>query len=496
MHRLLRVHAVAVAAMLAATASAQAGTVTSASFVNGLALDGAATDLSAGTDFQRRLGYFSDLYYDASRREWWGLSDRGPGGGVLNYETRVQRFTLDVAPNGAISNFQVAATIKFSDGGQPMNGIAPSPTNVLGRALDPEGFVVLPHSGNLLVSDEYGPSLIEFDRNGVLLRRFEVPANLLPRNAATGTANFAGDAGNTAGKRTNRGFEGLAITPDGQFAYAVLQSAMLDEGAGNGRYARIVKFDVATGKAVAQHAYLMDRSGQGQGISSLVALGGDRFLVLERNNRGVGVGADLATADKSVYEIDLAGAVDVSNTTLPSGPPFAGAVTKVAKVMDLDANTLAALGGRSPEKWEGLAVGPKLANDLYLVLAGTDNDYSVTQSGSGEQFDVWLRFSDAEPYLGSIQCPIGSQTGCTFTTGGAAATLTGDYRLLPGLLHAYAVGISNYSAPVSEPAPLAMLGLALFAMGAQRRRRARHINPAMAADTHRPKAVIKGTSGT
>ncbi len=100
--------------------------------------------------------------------------------------------------------------------------------------------------------------------------------------------------GNTAGKRTNRGFEGLAVSPDGKFTYAMLQSAMLDEGGGDGVYARIVKFDNATGEAVAQYAYKMEGAGQGRGISALVAINDHEFLVLERNNRGVGrgLGAD------------------------------------------------------------------------------------------------------------------------------------------------------------------------------------------------------------
>jgi hypothetical protein len=468
----MRLHPIAFGlATLGFCLAASAGTITSTQFVNGLALDGGAVDLSTGTNADRRQGYFSDLYYDPQRKEWWGLSDRGPGGGVLNYETRIQRFTLDIAPNGAISNYQVQQTIKFNSAGSAMNGLAPSPTSVLGNALDPEGIVIHPKSGNLLVSDEYGPSLIEFDRAGNLVRRFTTPANLVPRNAGSGTPNFAGDAGNTAGKRTNRGFEGLAISPDGRYVYAMLQSAMLDEGGAGGVYARIVKFSSETGEALAQYAYRMDTSAQGRGISALVALGDDRFLVLERNNRGIGVGATLAAADKAVYQIDLAGAVDVTNTALPATGAFAGAVQKIAKRIDLDADTLAALGNQSPEKWEGLTVGPQLADGRFLMLAGTDADYSVTQDGPGTQFDVWFDFSLADPYANSIQCPIGTTLNCFNTNGGAAATLdTGRYALLPGVLHAYAVGIDGYVTPMSAPASLALALLALGLLGAQRRR--------------------------
>src|SRR5262249_21133841 len=160
--------------------------------------------------------------------------------------------------------------------------------------------------------DEYGPSIYEFSREGVRVRAFTTPANLIPRGP-DGTPNYASDAGNTAGKRTNRGFEGLAITPDGAFVYAVLQSAMLDEGAGNGVCNRIVKFDTVTGTAVAQYAYQMAAASQGRGVSALLALNDHAFLILERNNRGVGVGAELSPPNKKVFRIDLDGAADVSD---------------------------------------------------------------------------------------------------------------------------------------------------------------------------------------
>lgn len=463
--------AIALLALFAAGAAQAAP-----AFVNGLALDGGMLDLSGGTTANDgRVGYFSDIYYDRNRNQWWGLSDRGPGGGTLNYDTRVQRFSLDInQTTGAISNFKILETIKFRNGGSPMNGLAPSPTNSLGNALDPEGFVINPKNGNFLVSDEYGPSLYEYDRSGNLLRAFATPANLVPRSATTGVANYTGDTGNDAGKRTNRGFEGLAISPDGKYAYAMLQSAMLDEGGGNGSVNRIVKFDTTTGNAVGQYAYNMKRSGQGQGISALVAINDHEFYVLERNNRGVGVGATFATADKEVFKIDITGATDVSNIDLDSGAVYTK-VTKSGQILDLDANTLSALGNKSPEKWEGLAIGPKLADGSFMMLAGTDNDYSVTQNGTGTQFDVYFRFSDADPYATSIQCPLGSTTGCTSTADGTSATLSSAYQLLPGVLHSYKVSaaeLAGYTAPVPEPESWAMLlaGLGLVGFSARRRR--------------------------
>ena len=273
-------------------------------------------------------------------------------GGTLNYDTRVQRFTIDINPNtGAISNFQIADTIKFTNNGAPLNGIAPSPTKVLGNSVDPEGIVVSPTTGHFLVSDEYGPSVREFDRGGKLVKTFTTPANLIPRDA-TNVPNFADDTGNVAGKRTNRGFEGLAISPDGKYVYAMLQSATLDEGAGNGSVSRIAKFDAATGQAVAQYAYQMEGASQGRGISALTAINDHEFLVLERNNRGVGVGADFATANKKVYQIDIAGATDVTSIDLDApGAVYLKSPNRQPNISILRLTRLPRLATRRLKRW-------------------------------------------------------------------------------------------------------------------------------------------------
>lgn len=426
------------------------------SFAGALVIEGSRLDASGGTLVNDgRLGFFSDLYYDAQRDEWWALSDRGPGGGTLHYETRVHKFKIDIDPaSGAISNFQILKTLIFRKGGSALDGFSPDIGGPLGLAFDPEGIVVHPLTGHLLVSDEYGPSLLEINQAGQVVRRYATPANLLPRNAITGIVNYASDDGNTAGKRTNRGFEGLAISPDGRTVYAMLQSAMLDEGGGNGVFNRIVAFDTRTARPIAQYAYRMAGSSQGRGISALVALNEREFLVLERNNRGLGVdgtlGSGAADWNKKVFRISLNGATDVSNVDLDAPESVFTPVSKsAAPWLDLAAPatlahaSLAALGGVSPEKWEGLTIGPRLADGSYLVLAGTDNDYSVTQNGSPVQLDVYFRPA-AVGVASRIQCTIASFSSCSTINpdGSVGAALapgfdfTG-YTMIPGVLHAY-----------------------------------------------------------
>ncbi len=191
-----------------------------------------------------------------------GVSDRGPGGGTISYNTRVNRFTLDVNPvSGAISNFNVVETVLFRNGPSNFNGLAPNPSNTLGFSFDPEGFVVLGRSGHLLVSDEYAPRLIEFARNGEFIRQYEVPTNTVPKVGADMNYNATTSAAPnlTAGRENNRGLEGLAISPDGKYAYAMLQNGLITDGTYTATdsftrslYTRILKYDTTTGLNVAQ----------------------------------------------------------------------------------------------------------------------------------------------------------------------------------------------------------------------------------------------------
>lgn len=479
------------------------------SLVDNLVIPGDSTDLSGqanGANGNRLGGFFSDLYYDRANNVYYGLSDRGPGGGSLAYDTRVQKFTLKVnSKTGAIKNFNLIDTILFTNpqqispapiGTNNYNGFNPFNLNgnksILGLSLDPEGFAVAPN-GNFYVSDEYGPALNEFSPSGQWVRSFTIPnlaasnspINLIPKQPNR-TPNYVdGRPAITSGRQDNRGFEGLALSPDGSTLFAMLQDPLVNEGlnpngASEGRFSRnlrIIAFDTASGNSKAQYIYSLDsitdlnqlttspfnpnQQGRSIGISAITAINDHEFLVIERDNRGIGVDPDAyptvagvnanrPVASKRIYKINLTGATDVSNISLAGTNNLPVGVNPVQKSLFIDVQQeLAAAGLLIPEKIEGLAIGPQLADGSYAILAGTDNDYSVTQDNpTGVQTNVCTNLidrSDRQVNLNS-PCPTG-------------------LALIPTYLYSFKAPVPNYVPPATVPEPSALWGFLGFSLG-------------------------------
>ena len=464
-------------------------------FAGVISVPGGASDLAPGTTpNDNRLSFGSDLVYHAGSNTFYGVSDRGPGGGTIDFAPRIEAFKVDINnQTGAISNFNLTATkVLKQANGTSYSGLSPDrlpggSKSVLGNALDSEG-VARFSNGQFLVSDEYGPSVLLMSRDGKLIRAFETPSNLVPRQA-NGAINYVdGRPTTTTGRQDNRGFEGITLSGDGTKAWAIMQDPLLNDATGtaNGRSGtnlRIVEFNVATGKATAQYAYQLEglaaingripgtandfaatAQGRSIGVSSITWIGGTKFLVVERDNRGEGpdnliAGALQPVGTKRVYMIDIAGASNVSNLVLnASNTALPVGVTAVSKMLFLDvANALATAGQIIPEKIEGLAIGPRLDGGFALLLA-TDNDFSVTQNGSNVQFDVCRGSgSPTQVALGSA-CPSGQS-------------------LVPSRLYSFKISgadAGNFSASlfaVPEPASWAMLIAGFGLTGAAMRRR-------------------------
>lgn len=331
-------------------------------------------------------GLGSALAYTGRGQRYIATPDRGPADGATSYIDRIYQVEIKLKQQGAnqylVEPTVTRTTLLRQKGSTYFTGSAAafdavnSPDSL---RFDPEG-VRISHCGHsAFVSDEYGPFIYEFDlKSGKRLRSVNVPNKfLIDFPSATPSVELAQNA---SGRQSNRGMEGLAITPDGRKLVGIMQSPLLQDGgldATNRRVGtniRIAEIDVESG-AVREFLYPLDN--RSNGVSEILAVNDREFLVLERDGR---VGAE--ARDKKIFKIDIGASSDIRGVkNLPQTGIPAG-VTPVAKSLFLDlldpAHGLA--GANFPEKSEGMAFGPDLADGRHLLLVVNDNDFVATQA--------------------------------------------------------------------------------------------------------------------
>ena len=248
--------------------------------------------------------------------------------------------------------------------------------------LDTEGVRISNDGRRVYVSDEYGPYVYEFERHtGRRLRTLKLPGGL--SIASPRPTELDEIANNTRGRLTNKGMEGLAITPDGALLVGVLQSPLLQDGGASGRFVRLVQIDLRTG-ATAQYAYELTNVGSAEApkyaaISEIVAVDEHSFLVDERDSTGLGAGS--AAVFKRIFRIDLEGARALDDVSV--GAQLADHAVEKEPFLDL----VQALGAHGiaptevPAKIEGLSFGPDvvLGGQLkHTLFISSDNDFLDT----------------------------------------------------------------------------------------------------------------------
>ncbi len=349
---------------------------------------GFSGNLEDGTPKNRMGGFGSAFAYTGVDNRYVAVPDRGPADGLTSYVDRYYEINL-VVQGGSVLPTLLNTTLLSNGSGQNYTGSsaafdATNSTNSL--RFDPEG-VRVAHNGHLFISDEYGPFVYEFNKEGERVRTFDVPEKFKITNPSA-AANDELPPGNTSGRQVNRGMEGLAISPDGSKLYGIMQNALIQDNAldaSNGRVGlnnRILEIDIATGQT---KEYVYQIASKSLGVNEIVAVNDHEFLVIERDGKA---GSDAAV--KNIYWIDITGATDVSAVaSLPKGalPPGIVPVQKTLLLDMLDPEFNLA-GAGFPEKIEGLAFGPDLFDGRHLLWILNDNDFSAVRSSNFYAFAI------------------------------------------------------------------------------------------------------------
>jgi hypothetical protein len=261
--------------------------------------------------------------------------------------------------------------------------------------LDTEGIAALP-DGGFWVSDEFGPSLVRLDPDGRVLNR------LAPQGTDLEGAAYPVDSclpAIAARRQLNRGFEAIALSPDGRWLFLAFQSPLAhpDEQAHErARHVRLWRLDSQSGEVEAQYLYPLDapetfrRDGAKKPlelsdlkVSELCWAGEDSLLVLERGSETTRI-YKVAPADPTALppeHLDIATRPTVEELSAGEiGLPV------LAKRLIFDSDEAPEVGA----DLEGMAI----LSPCELLLVN-DNDFGV----EGAETGFWrLRFD--RPLLG------------------------------------------------------------------------------------------------
>ena len=267
----------------------------------------------------------------------------------------------------------------------------PLPFNPNG--LDVEDIHLLPQ-GKFLLVEEYSPSVVVVSLSGVVLKRY-IPASKTLPGAAYPVSSTLPPILNKV--RANRGFESIAVSPDGRTAYTLTQSPLgptKNTPYLNSRVLRLLRLDVAdplniqvTGQFIVLMSLVSDYPAGNTPdvlkVSSAAWVSHDKLLLVERTDEAGKGGARLIL-------VDLNSATDISQM------PEANTLVLEDVNTDLSAlgitpavsSTVLDFNAELPEitdyKLEGLSI--LNANDVAI---SNDNDSGVTMDPDAKS-RMWI----------------------------------------------------------------------------------------------------------
>lgn len=356
-----------------------------------------------------------------THNEFYMLTDRGPNFDNINGAGKVygKIFPLEnFAPaivHVKLENklIQIIKSIPIVDSnGKSVTGISngkddETPYDINERVIpyrsfgiDTEAIQLLP-DGNFLISEEYGPSVLVVGPNGKVLMRY-LPKGKAKLDTPYPVKDILPEV--LKNRRSNRGFESLALAPDGKTAYAILQSPMGDAKSSQfsgSRTVRIVRLDVTnpldmkvTGMFLVLQSSMSEYPETSKQadlkFSDAVMLSSTKLLLLERATKKVKlIVADLKNAT-NILDLPIALSLELEEKIESlSALNIELAETSVAF------NSVDVFFQLDTDKLEGLAV---LTSSV--VALSNDNDFALGENTTNYPSRVWYIHLGKELPLG------------------------------------------------------------------------------------------------
>lgn len=336
------------------------------------------------------LGGLSSIDYVPASGHYLAISDdRSDRGPARFYELTLDlsQFRRSATPGDAGVGWVDMTTLLDLDG-QPFgrNKVDPESLRLDAR----RGLIYWSNEGQRVAGAMQNPTIRRMQPDGRPAGEFALPGYYLPVGSASGLA--AGDMG----VYNNLAFESLAITPDGRRLWTMSENALaqddLPSAVGRGSRARMLSFDLDSGRAGAEYVYEIGpvpfppaRAGDfaTNGVPEMLALSDHEFIAIERafavGAQTPGIAAHTRQPSSNtikLYRIDTRGATDVRGWPTIRGKD----VVPVRRELLLDLSTLKNDDGSvlALDNIEGLTFGPLYQGKRTLILV-SDNNFNPAQ---------------------------------------------------------------------------------------------------------------------
>ncbi len=313
-------------------------------------------------------------------------SDRAP---ARFYELALDldQFRRSADPGHAGVRWIAMTTLQDSNG-QPFARNAVDPESL--RLDASRQLIYWANEGQRSNAGVQNPTLRRAHLDGRPAGEFAVPAYFNPTGSVGGLAE--GDTG----VHNNLAFESVAITPDGRTLWTMGENGLAQDSlpatVNHGSRARLLSFDLETGKPGAEYLYDVGpvpfapaRAGDfaTNGVPEMLALSATEFIVVERayavgaQTPGIAALNGKPTSNTiRLYRVDTRGATDVSGWPSIKGRD----VVPVSRTLLLDLSTLKHDDGSTLalDNIEGITFGPLHHGKRTLILL-SDNNFNPAQ---------------------------------------------------------------------------------------------------------------------